>query len=252
MGFPMTSSMFHVHYSRKSVICLLPSASRLYVLVCSFFYSPPSYALLVMFLCQHMHVYCAFSSSERASHRMDTALVCLGDLSYSEWMWSQGFLRMGCPFPQSCSLPSTDQRWGGDVVSQRTRCSFWVQLSGASSVIQVKQRQVPSLPCKGLAAPSHRPRPRAAKSSSSFLFPTSGKASLFIVIEINSPKGHTSWQVQETSGTQARWNLKVPGLSRNLPACLISPPFLPSLPPRPSLSVLQQTLITPHMYQALW
>lgn len=107
---------------------------------------------------------------------------------------------------------------------------FWVQLSGAFSVIQVKQRQAPSLPCKGLAAPSHRSRPRAAKSSSSFLFPTSGKAGLFTVIAINSPKGHTSWQVQEASGTQPLWKLNVPGLSRNLPACLKFPPPL-SVPP---------------------
>lgn len=115
---------------------------------------------------------------------------------------------------------------------------FWVQLSGAFSVIQVKQRQAPSLPCKGLAVPSHRPRPRAAKSSSSFLFPTSGKASLFTVMAINSPKGH----ILASSGNQwdtAPVEAECSWASRNLPARLIFPSLflsllLPTLSPCPS------------------
>lgn len=41
------------------------------------------------------HGYPLFSGTGVASYGRNTDLVCLGDLSYVEWMWSQGLLENG-------------------------------------------------------------------------------------------------------------------------------------------------------------
>lgn len=53
-------------------------------LACNFLFLSSNDAVLVLSLCQHLNVYCPFSSTDTTPHGRRTAPMCLGAWSYAE------------------------------------------------------------------------------------------------------------------------------------------------------------------------